>query len=800
MKYLIRKEINLFFSSSMGYVIVAVWLLAASLMLWVFAGEYNIADRGYATLRPFFSLAPVLFLFLIPAVTMKLFAEEKRMGTLELLFFRPVGTLKIVFAKYISACLLMFIALLPTLLYVVSICLMSNNGMDAGEVTGGYLGMMFLIIALVSIGIFSSSVTSNQLVAFLLAVFLSFIGFYGFDLLASLFTGGNIHNFISGLGMNAHYSSMIRGMVDSHDIIYFLSIAVWFLLFSEWVLVRHRDKRLYWRGVIVFVILIIVQIIQPKAFIRIDLTEGKRYSLSPQSRQLVSDLDKPLQVVLYLNGNLNPSFDRLRAASVDVLEELSQYSGTGIIFREINPSAASDEKMRQNNYLRMDSRGMRGVSVNEHDREGKLSSKVVFPWMELIYDGDTVPVSLLSRNTDLSPQEVLNISVGDLEYGLTEGIRLLTMKEASRIAFIEGHGEFPEPYVYEATELLSKYYTIDRGAISGDPQELYPYKVLIIASPHSFFSEAEKFALDQYVMNGGSILFFLDGTQISQQEFDLSGESATLKKDINLDDLLFTYGIRINPVTVQDMNCTPIRVASSETGSKDAYAILPWYFAPLLQPSGSHVVSRNLSPLKSEMVSTISFVGKADSLRKTVLLTTSANAHILPVPDKVSLRYVEMPADPSYFNEFQLPVAAIIEGSFPSAFRNRLLPPGAREPESGRMQQGKPARLIVAASGSLIKNEWKGQGAQSQPLPLGFDVITGEQLGNSGFLVNAVNYLAGNGRWLNLRSRDFQLHLLNKQEITTGLLKWQIFNVAAPLVLLFVIGGGYVLYRRRKYS
>lgn len=693
----------------------------------------------------------------------------------------------------------MLLALVPTLIYVVSVWVMSVNGLDTGEVVGGYLGMVLLLSAFVSVGVFASSLTSNQLVAFLLSAILSFFSFYGFDLLSSLFSDGSIRNYISEWGMSAHYRSMMRGVIDSRDVIYFLCIVVLFLFLSERILNRLKSKKLYPKGLIIPIILLAVLLIQSRWFARIDITEGQRYSLSPQSRELISALDKPLEVILYLNGTLNPAFDRLRSASVDMLEELSLYSRRGILLKQINPSAATDEKERQNNYLRMDARGMRGLSVNEHDREGKLSSKVLFPWMELVYDGDTIPVELLKRSTDLSPQEVLNVSMGDLEYGLTDGIRLLTMKEPSRIAFIEGHGEWTEPYVYEATEVLGRYYDIDRGIISGSPEELYPYKVLIIASPQNSFSEADKFVLDQYLMNGGSLLFFIDGTRILQDEFDLTGESATLKKEINLDDLFFNYGVRINPVTVQDMNCTPIRVASSQAGAKDAYTIVPWYFSPLLQPSATHPVSRNISPLKSEQVSTLSFVGVADSLHKTVLITTSANAHVLPVPEKVSLRYIEMPADPAYFNESSLPVAALVEGSFSSAFRNRLLPEGAQEPISGRMRQGKPARLLVAASASLIKNDWKGQGGESEPLPLGFEPVTGEQLGNADFLVNAVNYLAGNEQWLGLRARNYKLRLLNKQAVTTDWLKWQILNVVTPLLLLFAFVGGYAYYRKKRY-
>jgi gliding-associated putative ABC transporter substrate-binding component GldG len=556
-------------------------------------------------------------------------------------------------------------------------------------------------------------------------------------------------------------------------------------------------KKKILNGTGLLVLLLAINLISSYYFIRVDLTSEKRYTLSDQSCKLVKSLDKPLKVILYLNGDLNPAFDRLRTSVTDMLDELSVYSTHGIILQNINPSAAPDEKSRQEHYLRMNNKGMRGLSVNERDREGKLSSKVIFPWAELIYNGDTIQVSLLKKNMNLTPQEVLNTSAGELEYNITEGLRVLTITNPDRIAFIEGHGEWSEPYVYEATNLLSKYYNVDRGQLSGNPEELLPYKVLIIASPQKAFTEKEKFALDQYLMNGGRILWLIDGIKISLQDFDGTGESSTLKQDVNLDDMLFTYGVRINPVTVQDMQCTAIRLASSKDGSKEAFTTLPWYFALLINPSEESIITRNISSLKSEFVSTISFVGNSQ-LKKQVLLSTSPNAHTLRVPEKVSLRYVEMPADESYFNEPNIPVAGLVEGEFPSAFINQLTPDSCKELPQGRLQQSKYTRIIVVATGSIIKNEWKGQGDEAKPLPLGYDEVSGEQLGNADFVTNAVNYLAGNEQWLNLRSHDYKLRLLKKQVINENRGFYEFINIAIPPLLLLMAGFLFSRHRKKK--
>lgn len=240
MKYLIRKEITSFFSTTIGYTILFVWLIATSLMLWFFAGEYNLLEGGYATLRPFFSLSPILFLLLVPATTMRMFAEEKKMGTLELLFSRPIKISTIVLSKFWASWFLMILALLPTLLYIVSISSLSMNGMDWGEIIGGYCGLLCLLATFISIGLFTSSLSDNQLIGFVLAALLSFSLFYGLELIANLMTNGSIHNSWAQLGIQAHYQSMMRGVVDTRDLIYFISMTIVFLYGTIQINMRKR--------------------------------------------------------------------------------------------------------------------------------------------------------------------------------------------------------------------------------------------------------------------------------------------------------------------------------------------------------------------------------------------------------------------------------------------------------------------------------------------------------------------------------------------------------------------------------
>jgi ABC-2 type transport system permease protein len=239
---LYKKEISGFFSSLTGYVVIIVFLLLNSLFMWVFNGQMNILESGYASLDTLFTLAPWVFLFLVPAITMRMFSEEKRAGTLELLFTRPISELQIVLAKYLAAWTLVIISILPTLIFFGSVWLLGSprGNVDSGGTWGSYIGLAFLGGIYASVGIFSSSVTGNQIVAFILAVFLAFLFYLGFSFIGTLGSTGEVVHIIETMGIDYHYQSMARGVIDSRDLIYFVSVIFLFLYLTRTILVSRK--------------------------------------------------------------------------------------------------------------------------------------------------------------------------------------------------------------------------------------------------------------------------------------------------------------------------------------------------------------------------------------------------------------------------------------------------------------------------------------------------------------------------------------------------------------------------------
>jgi len=531
-------------------------------------------------------------------------------------------------------------------------------------------------------------------------------------------------------------------------------------------------------------------------FFRIDLTSDKRYSISEQTKLLMAKVDAPLKVTVYLNGDLNSGFQRLRKSTLELLDELSVYSDQPIDILYENPSLADNSQQREKKYEELQARGMTPTAVYERDKEGKSIQKIIFPWIEVRYKSKVVTLCLLKNIRGNSGEENLNISIENLEFEITDGIRRLINTEVSKIAFLEGHGELTEPETYDISKSLSRYFQIDRGILATNASILSPYKVVIIARPTKPFSESDKFIIDQYIMNGGRVLWLIDGVKIARNNLSTIGLSPAMELDVNLNDQLFRYGIRINPVILQDVQCASVPINIAPAGETPQFEPTPWYFAPLLLTSPEHPVSRNITEVRTEFCSGIDLVGANKRVNYNLLLATSDNTHIIGTPATIDLSQKLNANDKSYFNSSYVPVAVAMEGIFDSDFANRMIPRGLKNTLPFRKLSFN-TRQIVVASGDIIRNEI--QLKDSTSIPLGYDRYMNQQFGNKDFIQNAVLYLADNDGWMQLRNRTIKLRLLNKKISNDDRLTWQLMNVLVPLGLLLIFGISYQILRKRKY-
>jgi len=527
----------------------------------------------------------------------------------------------------------------------------------------------------------------------------------------------------------------------------------------------------------VLILLLAVNIPLQWSTLRWDLTQDQRYTLSAPTRQLIQSLDQPLTAEVLLTGKLNSGFSRLRKASIEMLEELGHDCKVNIVYPD-------PEKI--------DSYRLTPTLIHERSQNGQTIQTQVYPYLRLSYAGRHRIVSLLQNNRGKSGEENLNSSIENLEYAIAEAIGSLTQEKVEKIAFLEGHGEWNEHDVWDMSQQLAHYFQIDRGELGNEVGILDNYKVVIIAGPQRPFSDRDKYILDQYLMQGGRLLWLVDGVRFSSEMLSDEGKTPVIPLDLNLTDLWFRYGVRLNPVLIQDLQCLRIPVDMGQNGQEN-YQPIPWTYAPLLLTSQASPITRNVMQVRSEMMSALDMVGGEDGLSKEILLATSSASRITGTPGEVDLSDIHIQQD-EYHYQF-LPAAMLVEGSFTSLYAHLMAPQGIVSSQPA-LRQSKETRQIFVAGSSIARNDW----SQGHALPVGYDRYTQTQFGNRDFLIHAVLYLSDESGLIALRAKSFPLRLINDQRSHQYRLSIQIISIALPLILLAMIGLIQWGIRKKKYT
>ena len=535
-----------------------------------------------------------------------------------------------------------------------------------------------------------------------------------------------------------------------------------------------------WKGIAVLATLVIINLLANYVVWRWDMTDDQRYSISAPTKALLQDLDAPLHITLLLDGEMNAGFLRLQKATLELVEELGVYAAKGYLLQD------APEQLATTGYGNLEP-----TVVHERTHKGQTAQTIVYPYAIVQYHDRRQVVTLLKNQRGLSGEENLNHSIENLEFAFAEAIRSLVQTEVEKIAFLEGHGELDERDVYDLTQQLAQYYQIDRGTLGTVSGVLDDYKAVIIADPQMPFSEADKYILDQYIMQGGRVLWVVNGVRFSDDYLASEGYTPIIALDLNISDMLFRYGVRINHALVQDLQCLPVPVDVSHDPSQPNWQPMPWTYAPLLLTSQVSPITRNVAQVTATMASAIDIVGGEDGIHKEVLLATSSASRLTSAPAKVDL---SMGSDGKGFNHAFVPVAVSLEGVFPSIYAH-LLPPEEVTLATPLLRQSKPTRQIVVAAGSTIRNDWQ----QGQPLPLGYDRYTQMQFGNRDFMVNAVLHLTDDEGWLQLRKKEFTLRLINDQRARQSRVTAQVISIVIPLTLLAIVGAIMLIIRRKKY-
>ncbi len=533
-------------------------------------------------------------------------------------------------------------------------------------------------------------------------------------------------------------------------------------------------------------IVIFLNIICSRYFFRLDLTEDKHFSLSETSKVLLPKLNQKVYIEVFLDGELTPDYERLKRAIKEKLDELTIYSNGNIQYRFSNPNAIEDKKLKDQYAAQLLQKGVE-YRYERIENEGNVSEQLIFPSAILSSGNKEIPIMFLKGNKTEPLAEQLNQSVEVVEYQLMSALRKLENNATQFVGFVEGQDEFSAQEVADISATLSDFYNVDRVSLSMD-SKLEKYGALIIARPITAFTEQEKFILDQYVVKGGSLLLLIDPLNLNVDSL-LNGYTYALPYELNLNDLLFKWGIRCNPDIVQDLNSGLIQVA---TGNKGQMQTVNWNFHPIIHQYGKHIIVKNLDAIISKYPATIDTV-KAIGIIKTPLLFTSANTKILEAPLKIDLNDTRKNIDPKNFQRGVFSIAYLLEGHFQSVFKNRPSP----IPNNPVASIGKRGRIIVCTDGDIIRNDIDKR--TQRPIPLGFDPATQYQFSNKEFITNAIDYLMYH-KIVDIRNKEIALRPLDKIKVNEEKLGWQIFNLTFPPILLILFGIARYYWRKRKFE
>ena len=814
MRALVLKEIRSFFSSLLGYTVVGVFLLFTGLFLWLFPGGWNVLDSGMASLDPFFGLAPWVMMFLVPAITMRSFAEEHRAGTLELLLTRPLTEGQVVVAKFLGSWVVSLASLLPTLSFVLVVGMLGRPAwnLDMGAVVGSYIGLAVFSGALTGIGLVASSCTTQPLVAFLAGVLTSIVAFFGFGALADFaWLGAWEHAFVQ-LGMESHFNAMSQGRLDSRDVLYFLSWMALCVLVSRFALAMRRG-RLVREGTalglstaVLTVLIVLGQLVHGD----VDLTAEKRHTLAAGTTELLEELQDDVIVTCYLTGKLPQEWKRLETEVESLLQRMSRASDRRLTFQFVDLYAIDDAQTIGQNEQALFERGLKFSRI-AFEENGKQSFQTIWPGAMISYRGEEQAVQFFGSDVPQADEAMIQGSINTLEFDLTAGIRRSIAFEPKSIAILEGHGELEELAMADLVTTLEEDHRVARVKIDGKlgvlsekldgmRHRINRYDLLVVAKPDSMFSDKDKVILDQFLMNGGRILWMVDPVLTDLDSLRSAQETFGVENQLGLYDQLFDYGVRLNRDLIIDPQCAPIMLDAGPMGNQRNMQLFNWYFAPLSMPLGTgHPITNNLDPIHFDFVSSMDLVNTQDDVQSTVLLTSSERAKTYRAPVRVSSGIVDL--DPAYFaegNTPNVPFAVLLEGSFRSHFEQTLSARLREDPDFAFRSKSARTAMVVVSDGDLAKNKFLADG---RILPLGYDRYARRVVyDNKEFLLNAINYLLEENALISVRSRSILLRPLDEDRILQERKGWQFVAVGMPLLLVFLVAGAVLTTRRRMFG
>jgi gliding-associated putative ABC transporter substrate-binding component GldG len=525
--------------------------------------------------------------------------------------------------------------------------------------------------------------------------------------------------------------------------------------------------------------------------VRIDLTADKRYTLHTSTRALLTKLQSAVHIDIYLAGDLPTEFKQLQHGLRSLLDECQAYANHPIVYQLVDINQEPVEK-RKALVKKLMEYGLSPTNVYKQTH-GQRIEKLIYPGMMISYQDKEVGVSLLKSNRLVAPEVMIGQSMENLEYEVVSSLAKLVQTQPILIGLVQGHGEPAAVQLHGFTQALQSQYEVHQLVLA-EAIDLTPYRALLITKPQQAFSEAEKYKLDQYIMRGGKVLFFIDRLRISMDSLS-HNNSFAFPLDLNLDDQLFRYGVRINQDLIKDLQSGIYPIIVGKMGNQPQLKFLPWPFFPILNHFADHVITKNMNAVYAQFVNSIDPI-QVQGVAQIPLLCSSPYSIKAGTPVYVDIASLRKPPDTKLYQQGPMPVAYLLEGKFTSLYKNRPAPEGVDATNFVAMSQ--PTKLLVVASGSILLNAVSPK--DGHPLPWGYDPFLQQHFANSDFVLNTLAYMLEEMGMINAKHKTIKLRLLDNLQVQNERLYWQLVNIMGPVVVLIGIGVVWYVWRRWRYG
>ena len=563
---------------------------------------------------------------------------------------------------------------------------------------------------------------------------------------------------------------------------------------------------------VTMVIVVVLNVIGSFVFTRFDLTSEKRYTLSPTTKDILNGLDDYVYFKVYLEGDFPAGFKKLRRETKEMLDEFRAYTKY-IDYEFINPSESGDAAERNDTYRQLYQAGLNPTNLVDKNSDGSTKQMVIWPGALVSYRNNTeIAIDLLENQLGQSPEDALNASMQNLEFRLIDAVKKVTRLQRPNIAFIQGHGELETQDVYDIVQTLAQNYNVDTVTINGrvdalihrtqhedkDVKAFASYDAIVIAKPTQPFDEKDKFLIDQYIMHGGKVLWLVEPVFATMDSLQSQESTVGIEQDLNLDDMLFKYGVRLNRDLLLDLTCAALPIRTGQVGGQARLEYFRWYYFPLLQAASDHPMVRNMNAIKADFVSSMDATTSADDIEQIPLLKTSDYTKVSGAPVFITLAMLRQTPDQRMFSTKCKTVAYLLKGTFTSLYANRIPQEIMDDQATDFMETSKPTAMIVVTDGDIIRNQIDIR--TRQPLPLGFDQFTQITYANKEFIENCISYLVDGEGLVDIRSRELKVRLLDPTKVSKQRVTWQVVNTLVPIALIVILGFVMSLIRKVKYS